>query len=383
MNERTKTSLLGVVVLLGLIFLAGCNFPGNAATPDFFATAAAETVSAQLTRVGSGGTPGLPIEAPSETPVPLETNAPATTSAPPATTDANCTNRAAFVSDVTIPDDTILAAGESFTKTWRLRNDGSCTWSTEYEVIFATGNIMGGPSSQALPAPVPPSGTVDISLALTAPSNNGTHKSEWRLRDAADQPFGLGSDGQETFYVQIIVGATPTPRPEEVYNFVDKMCDADWTGSPPDTTLLCPGAELDSVGFVIKLDNPKFENGTTDDEPALWTHPRWVDNGSISGLFPNFTVREGDRFRAVLACRFNGLACDVKLQLRYRDSGGSMHTLQEWSQTYDGSIQSVSVDLSSLKDQTVRFALVVLANGASDQDWALWLLPRIEGQPRN
>ena len=45
----------------------------------------------------------------------------------PSTTQA-CTYRAAFLGDVTIPDNTITAPGGAFIKTWRLRNDGNCAW---------------------------------------------------------------------------------------------------------------------------------------------------------------------------------------------------------------------------------------------------------------
>ena len=39
-----------------------------------------------------------------------------------------CVDKPVFVADVTIPDNTVIAPGTTFTKTWRVRNDGNCTW---------------------------------------------------------------------------------------------------------------------------------------------------------------------------------------------------------------------------------------------------------------
>ena len=80
---------------------------------------------------------------------------------------------AQFITDVTVPDGTPFSAGATFTKTWRLKNIGSCTWTTSYALVFDTGSIMGGPASVNLPNNVAPGQTVDISINLTAPGSAG------------------------------------------------------------------------------------------------------------------------------------------------------------------------------------------------------------------
>ncbi|MGE5375455.1 MAG: hypothetical protein ACM3XO_10390 [Bacteroidota bacterium] len=50
---------------------------------------------------------------------------------------ANGCNHAGYISDVTIPDETVLAPGESFNKTWEFQNTG--TWRLTDEA----GNILG------------------------------------------------------------------------------------------------------------------------------------------------------------------------------------------------------------------------------------------------
>jgi hypothetical protein len=192
--------------------------------------------------------------------------------------------------------------------------------------------------------------------------------------------FGLGNDADVPFFVQIVVGATPTPAPEVVNDFVANYCDAEWVSGAG--VLSCPGADTDAEGFVLKLDSPKLENGTTENEPALFVHPEWVNNGVISGKFPSFEVIDGDRFLAVVGCLFNGLACDVRFQLNYRENGGPLQNLGQWDQSYDGAIQKLDIDLSDLADKSVQFVLAVLANGPSNQDWGFWLVPRIVGSPR-
>ena len=59
---------------------------------------------------------------PSSTPVPTLTPFTLASTEPP------CINKAEFVTDVTISDNTRLKPNQGFTKTWRLQNTGTCTW---------------------------------------------------------------------------------------------------------------------------------------------------------------------------------------------------------------------------------------------------------------
>lgn len=115
----------------------------------------------------------------------------------------NCINAAAFVADVTIPDDTQLAAGRQFVKTWRVKNEGDCTWGNGYQLVFAEGNQIGGPSAVPLPQSVPPGGEVDLSVSLTAPDTPGTYRGDWLLQAPNGSTFG--SRGDYAFYLQIVV----------------------------------------------------------------------------------------------------------------------------------------------------------------------------------
>jgi hypothetical protein len=118
---------------------------------------------------------------------------------------------AAYVSDVTIPDGTVIDPGDEFTKTWRMKNTGTCEWTTEYAIAFVSGNAMDGQTT-ALEVSVEAGEEVDISVKMAGPETPGTYTGYWRLKNASGAYFG------ELIFVQIVVpgeGETPTVTPEE------------------------------------------------------------------------------------------------------------------------------------------------------------------------
>ncbi len=123
---------------------------------------------------------------------------------------AACTNRATFVSDVTIPDKANLAAGAGFVKTWRLQNSGSCPWAANYALVFVGGDLMQGQTVVPLTGLVTPGAAVDLSVTLVAPTAPGTYRGEWKLRSASGALFGIGANADQPFWVQIVVGPAPT-----------------------------------------------------------------------------------------------------------------------------------------------------------------------------
>jgi hypothetical protein len=181
-------SVLGVIITIALV---SCNLPNTGqatqASPDAAYTQAAQTVIAELTKVAQEASPTSNI--PTNTFTPVSTNTPVP---PPTNTPIPC-NLAGFIADVTVPDNTLMSNNQVFTKTWRLRNIGTCTWTSSYSVSFLNGDGMGVPSgySQSLTAAsVPPGGTVDISVNLTAPGSSGTYTGNWSIREPGGQVFG-------------------------------------------------------------------------------------------------------------------------------------------------------------------------------------------------
>lgn len=220
------TVLLSALLLISTI-LSACNLPTsktNKNTPsspmDAINTAAAKTVVAMSTELARGkDTPvSLPPTFTPQAILPTTTLAPSSTvlatQASPATltpapvldspTPIPC-DRAAFVTDVTIPDGTSFDPAATFTKTWRLKNNGSCTWTTSYKLVFDSGDAMSGPASANLPGNVAPGETIDLSVSLKAPDTAKTYQGFWKLQNASGAKFGLG-DGNKAFWVKIAVG---------------------------------------------------------------------------------------------------------------------------------------------------------------------------------
>ena len=149
------------------------------------------TIQAIVTQTMSAAPTAIPATA---TPVPA-------TSTPiqPTNTAVSYCDWVAFVKDVTIPDGTQFSAGEVFTKTWRLQNRGTCTWTSDYMLVYTSGDQMGSTTAVRLPGNVAPGQTVDVSVTLTAPNVNGFQRSYWMLRNPSGALFGSGNQANEAF----------------------------------------------------------------------------------------------------------------------------------------------------------------------------------------
>ena len=110
---------------------------------------------------------------------------------------------ASFVADVTIADGSYVAPGSTFTKTWRIRNNGTTTWTTNYKLVFVSGTQMAKQSYVNLPYNVMPGQTVDISVQMTAPAEAGSYKSSWMLMNESGSQFGVGANCQTPVWAQI------------------------------------------------------------------------------------------------------------------------------------------------------------------------------------
>lgn len=128
---------------------------------------------------------------------------------------ATCTNSIEFITDLNIPDDSVFTPQSEFVKSWRLRNDGTCPWTTEYNLVQVSGDTVTELTEVPLSRIVAPGETVDLSINVIAPEALGTYRSNWQISNADGVPFGIGGVNTETFWVQFDVGlaeATPPPN---------------------------------------------------------------------------------------------------------------------------------------------------------------------------
>lgn len=131
---------------------------------------------------------------------------PGQTASPPTPTPPACVNRASFIADIAIPDNTNVQTGQAFEKVWRVRNDGTCTWTSAYNLVFADGNTMSASSTIPLPGDVAPGQTVDLKVKMTAPAANGNYRGSWMISSPSGELFGIGEKGDKPIWVQIVVG---------------------------------------------------------------------------------------------------------------------------------------------------------------------------------
>ena len=107
-----------------------------------------------------------------------------------------------MIEDVTVPDNTPMSKGQTFTKTWRFMNNGKCNWSG-YTIAFVAGDRMASPDTALVPQ-TEAGKTVDVSVELTAPSLDGSYTGFYELRNENGETLAIGIE--KTFWVKILIG---------------------------------------------------------------------------------------------------------------------------------------------------------------------------------
>ncbi len=338
-----KTKIAAPIFALALAVLA-CNLPApRAASPtqgaDFAFTAAAQTVVAQLTNSTS---PTPPVFAPTafSTLPPLPATFPPIATSIPATPTPRPCNLASFVEDISIPDGSKLVTGAAFTKTWRLKNIGTCTWTSGYVLVFEHGDQMSGPATQTLTTgTVAPGQTLDVSVNLVAPAAPGTYRGEWKLRDAGGVLFGLSTG---PFWVEIKALA-PTATPTETF-----------TPSPSGGIYTAPlvvaeSGSLRSSGEKLSVTNVGDVESNASSQAFLSFDLSGLPAGAmITEVKVNFSNYD------MLGDPFGGLGC---LRIYTQDygaldvadffSGSPLGALARWCSPADLSAEAVAADLKA------------------------------------
>jgi len=198
--------------MLAITILSAC---GSQAPTETLVPAVTETLAIPVTGVTATeaqvttDAPALPTLAPTFTSTPEP---------PRPTNTADCTNSAAFVTDVTIPDNTEIVGGETFIKTWRILNTGTCIWASDYTLSHYPDARM-NPSASVPLAITYPGQTLDISVPLTAPNTLGKHRGNFVIKNPAGLIMKIDSDSRLWLIIDVktvtattaAVGATNTP----------------------------------------------------------------------------------------------------------------------------------------------------------------------------
>lgn len=197
--EKRTSIFIGVSVMI--IAMLACSMPLTPVTPTTTPTIDAENDGLGLTATSASNIPTTTL-----TPAAVSTGNNPAPSTPSATTNPLACNWAEFVADVNYPDNTVVPSGTNFIKTWRLKNIGSCTWTSGYKLLFVSGDGMSGSGSvQLTNGTVAPGSTVDTNISLIAPVSNGTYQGNYKLQAADGSVFGIGTNANNVFYVKIKV----------------------------------------------------------------------------------------------------------------------------------------------------------------------------------
>lgn len=346
---------------------AGYPGPTTAATQAAVTATASPSPAVSLTLGPTATLTPTPTEGPSPTPSPF----------PSATQQLflPC-NLGEFVQHVTYPPNSPVYPNETFLKTWQVRNGGTCTWNSSYDLIFDRGDQMDAKQRIALTTTLPPNGFGNLSIGFLAPIESGTARGYWLLRSGDGEEFGMGVSRDQPLEVRVQVRQ---PDPALDYDMANAACTATWLGRSG--VLPCQGVETSSSGSIILLESPVLEGERHEDQTTLWTRPGTLTGASISGYYPEYLVRAGDHFLADIGCLEDSELCDLLFSVGYLDEAGREHTLESFEEDYDGDITRIDIDLTSLVGQEIRLVLRTRSFGQQTQGNGFWLAPAVINMP--
>ena len=203
--------------------------------------------------------------------------------------------------------------GESFQKGIRIRNSGSCTWTSAYFIRYAHGNhpaaqTQGQPTSSI--GEVKPGESSDIYINLIAPEIAGTFIGYWQMVNDINKPFGqtisiaaqvlTTEPGEPTATVIPTSSATPTLEPRPTTTITPISTETELppeptaTEVPPESTPTEePDSELLNSSWILA------EYLADPDEEDLTEHTLNAD--------VNLRFTEGDSFNGISGCNsYNG-----------------------------------------------------------------------------
>ena len=177
------------IFILSLV-LSACGGSPSDADVAMISTAAAQTVEARFTEEAEDMPTPKPTEAAPEEIIPTlapptQTETPVSGIAPEGCLVASLTNES-------IPDGTVLATGEYFTKHWYIQNNGDCTWNQEYKLLYWDGDLLGGYTEYNFPDIAQPGETIEIPIQLRAPGSAGIYTGYWKMQSRSGYIFGVG-----------------------------------------------------------------------------------------------------------------------------------------------------------------------------------------------
>ena len=280
--------------------------------------------------------------------------------------DPLCIDEFTFISDLTVPDGMSITPGTHFKKSWYVKNSGTCTWNSNYRVIYHTGDAVGQAKEFALLQPgyyIRPGESSVVSVDLVAPYEVGSSfTTYWAMKSPAGDEFGAGPAKNiylsSSFKVdsQFIV----------TQNFGSLQCSDDYG------YFTCGINQSDgSRGSVYYDATPMLESGRSLGNPAIAVRPPAGENSTVRFEFGPLLFPRQSNFYTNFCCRQDTPSCDVQVRLYIREPGYSEERLiletREWNDGLMGEWKYVLDDIG-IFDQEFTYILEVQSNGGVDSD---------------
>ncbi len=209
-------------LVLGMTACGPASPPAPTLDVALISTQAAQTVAVSLTQTAVFLTASAPTATPEPSPTPLPTWTPIATLSPfilpsdvltpggvsplmptatlallppVATPSGPLCNDLAWVTDIGLPDGSVLKPGQAFEKGWLVKNTGVCSWEIGYRLVRVGGNTNFGGDTFVIRTSsevVKPGAVVEISLDLVAPKQPGLYEAIYQMYTNLDVPFGSG-----------------------------------------------------------------------------------------------------------------------------------------------------------------------------------------------
>jgi hypothetical protein len=191
------------------------------------------------------------------------------TTVPGVSGPGGCILNAQFIADVTVPDGATIPLGDSFIKTWRVRNSGTCAWDNQYKLVFASGNQLGAPGSVVL-SPTASGDVTDVSVPMQAPSTGtGSLTGVWRFAAPDNTIFG-----NRLTVVITLPAPPPTPTPT----------------LPPPTATPTPTVGFTANTMTLALGACTWLHWTTSNVAAVFLDGEGVPSPSEKEICPTETT---------------------------------------------------------------------------------------------
>jgi hypothetical protein len=103
---------------------------------------------------------------------------------------------------VTYEPGAFVPAGSQIDKTWRIRNDGNCSWDQSYALVYDSGAQLGAPDRLPLTGEVAPGQSVDLTVQLSLGEGIAEQEGFFLLENGSGERFGDGP-GNDAFSFRI------------------------------------------------------------------------------------------------------------------------------------------------------------------------------------